>query len=233
MNYWLKWAWWTFLLRRQTGQVVSHHLWFKFSLGILWLRSQNKVLCIFLMYLLIYQAKYLFIIANNARERGWHSVKVTSWIWILTQKEARCYFTSEVSEALKQKKIAPNVSLLQSVMVKYAVQLVLSSSPGFLLPLVSLKPKWGPSVLRSGVCIPLNVSYYGYEPLSAGGEKKTAKDIWNGCLWSSGRSKCEGIRVLSGFKIHPGGGGVGGNSGRLQLSRRGWKRLCKEKLRGR
>lgn len=42
------------------------------------------------------------------------------------------------------------------VMVKYAAQLLLSSSLGFLLPLVSLKPKWGPSVLRSGVCIPLN-----------------------------------------------------------------------------
>lgn len=49
------------------------------------------------------------------------------------------YFRS--IRGLETEKIAPNVSLLQSVMVKYAVQLVLSSSPGFLLPLVSLKPK--------------------------------------------------------------------------------------------
>lgn len=47
-------------------------------------------------------------------------------------------------------------------------------------------------------------------------KKKRRKKNWNECLWSSGCSECKGIRVLSGFKIHP-----GGNPGQLQPSRRG------------
>lgn len=93
---------------------------------------------------------------------------------------------------------------------------VLPGFSGSLLLLVSLKPKRGLPALRSGVCIPLNESYYGCQHLSAENKKKRRKKNLNECLWSSGCSECKGIRVLSGFKIHP-----GGNPGQLQPSRRG------------
>lgn len=57
-------------------------------------------------------------------------------------------------------------------MVKYAMQLVVSSLPDSHCLLVSLKPKLGLSALRSEVCIPLNASYFGCQHLSAGKKKK-------------------------------------------------------------
>lgn len=106
----------------------------------------------------------------------------------------------------------------------HAVQLEQSGLPASLCLLVSLEPKWGLPALHSEVCIPLNVSYSRCQHLSA--RKKEAKNIWNECLWSSGCSECKGIRVLSRFKIHP-----VGNPGQMQLNTRGWRSLCKEKLR--
>lgn len=179
------------------------------------------------MYKTICQTLYL-LISNNVRERGWHSVKVMSWIWIANQMEALGFIFScvgarfifvfekqkheflfitsnknvslywvlilnqlrsrrlDVNEGTKhiqQKHYKPwnrktecsqcFANQVYSVMVKYAVQLVLSGLPGSLCLLVSLKPKWGLPALRSGVCIPLNVSYYGCQHLSAG--KKRGK----------------------------------------------------------
>lgn len=43
--------------------------------------------------------------------------------------------------------------------------------------------------------------------------------IWKECLWTPGCGECEGIRVLSGFEIYP-----GGNGGRLKPDPRGLKR---------
>lgn len=101
------------------------------------------------------------------------------------------------------------------------MKLVLPGFPGSLLLLVSLKPKWVLPALRSGVCIPLNESYYGCQHLSAENKKRGGKKKieMNAC----GALAAASVRVLGcylGLKYIQGGtqgscsraGGGGGNS---------------------
>lgn len=96
------------------------------------------------------------------------------------------------------------------------MELVLPGFPGSLLLLVSVKPKRGLPALRSGVCIPLNESYYGCQHLSAENKKKFEMN-------ARGALAAASVRVLGcylGLKYIQGGtqgscsraGGGGGDS---------------------